>query len=164
MSFLCATGRYFVVVPATDSNDEIVSGEPIVAARMTDKRRRMVEVLWVAAAVAYGLGRAIVVWKTLGDYGVNPWVYGVLDVVSAVPYAIGTARVVTGVIDRDWARVRLWGTIAAVAFLVPDLYIVIVGKSMPWVVYVVLGVWFVGAVYFAVRSVTKKVRANRLPQ
>ena len=151
-------------MPATDSNDEIVSGEPIAVARMTDERRRMVEVLWVVAALAYGLGRAIVVWKTLGDYGVNPWIYGVLDVISTVPYAIGTARVVTGVIDRDWARVRLWGTIAAVAFLVPDLYIVIVGESMPLVVYVVLGVWFIGAVYFAVRSITKKVRANRLPK
>ncbi|MSO38675.1 MAG: hypothetical protein EXQ69_10605, partial [Acidimicrobiia bacterium] len=84
-------------MPATDSNDEIVSGEPIAVARMTDERRRMVEVLWVVAALAYGLGRAIVVWKTLGDYGVNPWIYGVLDVISTVPYAIGTARVVTGV-------------------------------------------------------------------
>lgn len=115
----------------------------------------------MGAVVAYGLGRTIVVWQALGGYGVNPWVYGAIDLVSSVPYGLGTARVVTGVLDRDWARVRRWGTIAALAFVAPDVYIVFAGESMPWPVYVVLGAWCSVAAVFAFRSLRRQVRERK---
>lgn len=124
--------------------------------------RFVLESTWVVGVLAYGLARTFVVWGALGRYGVNPWVYGVIDLVSSVPYAIGTAKVVTGIIDRDWARARKWGLIAVVAFIAPDLYIVIAGHGMPALVYVVLGAWVAVAALLAGRSVALKLRTARV--
>jgi hypothetical protein len=135
--------------------------DPVDVDRTRSRRRRVVESVWVVGVVAYGLARTLVVWQALGDYGVNPWIYGVIDVVSSVPYAIGTARVVTGTIDRDWARVRQWGLIAVGAFFAPDLYIVLAGHGMPRLVYLVLGVWVLGATVLATRGILGKIRTAR---
>jgi hypothetical protein len=124
--------------------------------------RVVLESTWVVGVLAYGLARTFVVWGALAGYGVNPWVYGLIDLVSSVPYAIGTARVVTGTIDRDWARVRKWGLIAAVAFIAPDLYILTAGHAMPAIVYVVLGTWVAAAALLAGRSVALKLRSARV--
>ena len=133
------------------------------AGRSGQTRHRLVlESTWVVGVVAYGLARTLVVWGALGDYGVNPWIYGVIDLVSSVPYAIGTARVVTGVMDRELGPGAPWGLIAVAAFFVPDLYIVVAGHGMPTVVYVVLGVWVLIAAVLAARAVAGKIRTARL--
>ena len=98
-----------------------VSTAPEPAGPANSRLRILLESTWVVGVLAYGLARTFVVWSALGDYGVNPWIYGAIDLISSVPYAIGTARVVTGCLDRDWARVRRWGLIAAVAFIAPNL-------------------------------------------
>ena len=139
-----------------------VSTPPDAAGSVQSHRRVVFESIWVVGVVAYGLARTLVVWTALGDYGVNPWIYGVLDVVSSVPYAIGTARVVTGVMDRDRARVRRWGLIAVAAFFAPDLYIVAAGRGMPTPVYIVLVAWVLVAAVLAARGIAGKIRSGRV--
>jgi len=123
--------------------------------------RIVLEATWVVGVVAYGLARTLVVWGALSDYGVNPWIYGIIDLVSSVPYAIGTARVVTGILDRDWARVRKWGTIAVLTFFAPDVYILLAGHGMPTTVYLVLGAWLLVAIAIAGRGMSCKLRDAR---
>jgi len=123
-------------------------------------RRRIIERLWVVGVVAWGLGRTVIVWETLGGYGVNPWVYGAIDVVSSVPYGLATARVVENLIDRDRVTALRWGVVAAVTFVLPDLYIVIAGRHMPVVVYVVLALLVVLLGTLAARGVVNKARAH----
>lgn len=101
-------------------------------------RRLLFERLWVLLVIAYGAGRAFVVWKALGKYGVNPWLYLALDVTSSWPYAIATARLVTSVIDREFSRARSWGVLAAVTFLIPDLYILAGARHVPTAVYAII--------------------------
>lgn len=100
-------------------------------------KRRLLERLWVIVVILYGAGRAFVVWKALGKYGVNPWLYLALDISSSWPYGVATARVVTSVIDRDFSRARTWGVIAAITFLLPDLYILAAARHVPTEVYVI---------------------------
>ena len=138
-----------------------MSTSPEPAGPANPRLRVVLESTWVVGVLVYGLARTVVVWGALGDYGVNPWIYGAIDLFSSVPYAIGTARVVTGCLDRDWARVRRWGLIAAVAFIAPDLYILAAGHGMPAIVYVVLGTWLLVAALLAGRSVAVKLRAER---
>lgn len=57
---------------------------------------------WVAAIFGYSVLRAVVVWPTLGRYGVNPWMFLFIDVVTAWPYAVGQVRVVQGLRRRNW--------------------------------------------------------------
>jgi len=90
----------------------------LVSLSTTEKER-----LWVGLVVLYGVGKSIVVWHTLGKYGVNALLYFIFDIGAAIPYGIATARVVIYGLARDWPRVRIWGAIALVTHFIPDIYI-----------------------------------------
>ena len=123
--------------------------------------RRLVERLWVILVIAYGAGRAIVVWKALGQYGVNPWIYLALDVTSSWPYAVATARLVTSVIDREFSRAKSWGGLAAITFLIPDLYILAVARDVPTEVYVIIIAIISLLALLAMLSLFIKIRNRR---
>ena len=89
------------------------------------------ERLWVLLVVIYGVGKSIVVWHTLGKYGVNALLYLVFDVGAAIPYGLATARVVIYGLARDWPRVRIWGLIAIITHFIPDIYIFTVLREPP---------------------------------
>ncbi len=130
-------------------------------------KRRLLERLWVGVVIAYGAGRAFVVWKALGKYGVNPWIYLVLDVTSSWPYGVATARLVTSVIDRNFVRARAWGILAAITFLLPDLYILLAARHVPIEVYVIiisivslLALFTAASLYFKIRNGRKARKAK----
>mgnify|MGYP003346397395 FL=1 len=89
------------------------------------------ERIWVLLVVLYGVGKSIVVWQTLGKYGVNALLYFLFDIGAAIPYGIATARVVIYGLARDWPRVRMWGAIAVVTHFIPDVYIFAVLRKPP---------------------------------
>jgi hypothetical protein len=97
-----------------------------VSLSTTEKER-----LWVLLVLIYGVGKSIVVWHTLGQYGVNALLYFIFDIGAAIPYAIATARVVIYGLARDWPRVRIWGAIALVTHFIPDIYIFAVLQEPP---------------------------------
>jgi len=127
------------------------------------QRRRRFEVSWVVTIVLFTVGRLVVAAQTLEDYGLNIWVFGFIDLVTAVPYAIGIARVVEGFIDHRLRSVSTWAMVACASFLAPYLYIFWVGKDVdfPPVVYVVLGILIVVFGGNAVRGIALKVKAAR---
>lgn len=117
--------------------------------------------MWIVGVVAFTLGRFAVAYGTLRKYDLNIWLFGFVDLVTAVPYAVGTARVVTSVIDRRWTAATAWIAVAAASFLAPYLYVAVAGEGMPLIVYVVLGVLVVALGANAVLSTAKKVRDGR---
>ncbi len=125
------------------------------------RRRIVLERVWVAATVGYGMARALLVGATLAQYGVNPWGYLLLDLATSIPLGISTARVVCALVDRDMKKARRWAIIAVVTDFAPDIFIVIVGRHMPPIVYLVLGIVAVVSVTFGVRSILRKVCAAR---
>lgn len=127
------------------------------------QRRRRREIVWVTGVVAYTLVRFLVAYGTLNRYGVNVWIFGLLDVGTAVPYAVATARVVTSLIDRRLRSVSGWAFVASGSFLAPYLYVAFAGgakglDTTVWVVLVLL-VFCLGT--NAVWGIIRKVRAGR---
>lgn len=125
--------------------------------------RRNLTVSWVLGVVAFTLARFFVAQETLGDYDLNIWVFGFIDLITAVPYAIGVAKVVGSLVDRDGRSASWWAVVAGVCFLAPYAYIALAGKdaSLPKSVYVVLGTLVLVFGANAVWSVSRKVRAGR---
>lgn len=97
-----------------------------MALSTTEKER-----LWVGLVLLYGVGKSILVWQTLGKYGVNALLYFIFDIGAAIPYGIATARVVIYGLARDWSRVRIWGALALVTHFIPDVYIFAVIHEPP---------------------------------
>jgi len=92
------------------------------------------ERIWVLLVVLYGFGKSLVVWGALGKYGVNPFIYLIVDIAAAIPYGIATARVVITGIARNWRQVQKWAIVATVTHFIPDIYIFSVIRSAPRII------------------------------
>jgi RsiW-degrading membrane proteinase PrsW (M82 family) len=110
--------------------------------------------------------RALITWPTLGTYGVNPWVFLAIDVVTAPPY--GIAQALTVKILRDRTRpprdALVWGVLVVVMFLAPYIYILAAsGEQMPLIAYVLVGAWAVVFGTLAVLRMRKQIKAPDQP-
>jgi hypothetical protein len=131
--------------------------------RPRSRLRQRLEISWVISIVLFTLARFFVARETLEQYGLNVWIFGFIDLITAVPYAIGTARVVGAIVDRDLAAAGTWAGIAAVSFFAPYGYILWAGQNatFPTTVYVILGVLIAIFGANALWGVYRKVRAAR---
>jgi len=115
---------------------------------------------WIAGVFGYAVLRALIVWPTLGDYGISPLAFLVIDVGTAWPYAYGQVRVVKGARSQDWGQVQLWALITLLSFVAPYAYIAGAGSGdMPllaWIIIAVLMVAFGGASLY---RLLKQIRA-----
>ena len=116
---------------------------------------------WIAGVFAFSVIRALAVWPTLSEYSVSPWLFLVIDVITAWPYAYGQVRIVKDARVGDWRNVQKWAVITFVMFIAPYAYIVGAGSGeMPllaWIIIVLL------VTFFGVASVIRTVRQIRAP-
>lgn len=126
-------------------------------------RRRWLERTWVVTVVVFTLARLLVARATLAERGLNIWVFGVIDLVTAFPYALGTARIVEAVVDRDGHALGRWTLVAGASFIAPYCYIAWAGaeEGFPTQVYVVLGVLIAIFGANAVWTVLRNIRTAR---
>ncbi len=123
--------------------------------------RQKAEKLWLVASVLYGLLRSALVWKFLAKYGVNPWLYLIVEITSSYFYGLGSARVVAAVVDRIWRALRCWIPLALVAYFAPEAYIFVSAGKLPTdVLGVLLGIIGVAAVA-AGFSLVSQIRTAR---
>jgi hypothetical protein len=123
----------------------------------------MLERGWVVGVVLFTIGRFFVAYGALDRYGVNIWMFGFIDIVTAVPYGVSTARVVGALVDHRYQAFTRWAFVAGATFLAPYLYLAWAGRDheMPTIVYVVLALMCVLFGANAIRGMLKKVRERR---
>ena len=134
-----------------------------VDASAPSRLRQVVTVSWVVTIVLFTLARVVVAKETLEDYGLNIWVFAFIDLITAVPYAIGVARVVTSMIDREFAASTRWALVAFASFIAPYLYVAWAGRdaSFPGAVWIALIVLILVFGTNAVVNVRRKVVQGR---
>ena len=99
----------------------------------------------------WSLLRSFIVGRTLHRYGVDPWAYFVVDLSSALPYAMASSKLVDALAQRDGPRTRQFAFASMAAFIAPDVYLVLAADHMPRSAYLlfclvivllaVIGVW-----------------------
>lgn len=133
------------------------------------ERRKILERTWILVGFAYSLFRVFVANVTVRKYGVNIWAFAVVEIGSSFPYSLGTARLVTSLIDHNYRSALRWGTLAAVCFFAPEAFIVARARRcgrrhpgrcprMPREVYGALGILLIVVGSLAVWGVIRKVR------
>lgn len=124
-------------------------------------RRRMLSRTWAIVVVVWSLVRTLIVWAAVGEYGLNPWIYLAIDLVSACIDAFTTPRMVLSFIDNKYKAAVKWAAISLGVFIVPDLYIFYGTRELPtnviFIVCLIIGVTLMAGVL----SVVHKVRAGR---
>ena len=126
-------------------------------------RRRVLELSWVVGVVVFVIIRFVVAYSTLAQYSrTTVVVFGILDIVTAVPYALGTARVVTGLVDRRVGYASRWAMVACASFVAPYVWLAWAGREdFPAIAYIVIGVLALLLGANAAVGVARNVRNQR---
>ena len=132
-----------------------------MTAALPSHRRRILERLWIVGSIAYGGLRIFVADRTVRRYGVNIWGFAAVELSTSWLYGLSTARVAGALIDRRFRGAAQWGAVAAATFLAPEGFIVLTGRDMPAVVYVVIGALLATLGTVAAVSLMRKVRTGR---
>lgn len=115
---------------------------------------------WIGGVVGYSVLRAVIAWSVFSDYGVNPWVFAVIDVGTAIPYAWCIAELPGAIIARQSRRLVAMVSVAIVTFFAPYAYVWLAADGAPTNLrsgLVVLVVCLLGA---AIVGVVCKTRRN----
>jgi hypothetical protein len=122
---------------------------------------------WALGIVAFSAARALVAWPTLGNYGVNPWWFLFIDVVTAPPYGVAQALAVK--ILRDRRRPTRdavpWAVLVAVMFFAPYAFIFVASyvadtpQPMPTIAYIGVVLWMVVFGALALLRMRRQVKA-----
>lgn len=87
---------------------------------------------------AYVVIRAIPIWRGLEDGNVNPWVFLGLDLATAYPYAKSWPRLFRSLTARRMDRFIFWLLVLLGSFVLPYLYVALVGDDVARWVWIVL--------------------------
>ena len=130
--------------------------------KATSTRRRTLERSWVIGVVIFVVVRFLLAYSELHSYPLTVWIFGFIDLVTAVPYALGTARLVTSIVDHAPRAAARWGIVASVSFLAPYIWLAWRGRKgqFPTIVYVVVALLVVCLGANAIISVRRRVRRD----
>ena len=124
-------------------------------------KRKVIVRTWAGIVIGWAVIRTVIVWAAVGDYGLNPWIYLGIDLVSACIDAITTPRMVLAFIDDQYLAAVKWAFISLVAFIIPDLYIFLGTRELPTRIIVIVAIIISLTLTVGVVSVVRKVRAGR---
>ena len=128
---------------------------------MRTKRQIFWERLWASTIVLYTFGATFVVWKALHKYGVNPYLFFVIDLITSWFYGLASARLVVAILHRRWSETQKWGWLSALNFLLPQFYILISAHHVPKDVYIIIFSAIGVMAIFAIVGVISQVRTAR---
>ena len=86
---------------------------------------------WFFLVLAWALIRTIAVKDFFSAYGIHPWIYLVIDLLSSIPYAHYSANLVISYLDKKWDNARINFFLTAIFFYVPDIYIFTAANKIP---------------------------------
>jgi len=125
------------------------------------RRQTFWERLWASTIVLYTFGATFVVWKALHKYGVNPYIFFVVDLITSWFYGLASARLVVALLHKRWSETQKWGWLSALNFMLPQIYILVSARHVPRDVYIIIYSVIGVMVAFAIVGVATQLRAAR---
>ena len=86
---------------------------------------------WIFLVLSWAIIRTILVRDFFSQYGIHPWVYLSIDLLSSIPYAHYSANLVISYLDKEWLSTRKNFLLTAIFFYIPDIYIFTEAKRIP---------------------------------
>lgn len=159
-----ASGRYDRCTQGKVEASSMDDRAPNPSSEARQKRRRTLERSWVVGVVLFGFARFALAYSAFADESrMTVVIFGIIDFVTAVPYALGTARLVTSLVDRKGQAAAGWGAVASGCFMAPYLWMAWAGRTgaLPSIVYWLVAVFVVCLGTNAVLTVRRRVKAER---
>lgn len=125
--------------------------------------RQTLERSWVIGVLIFVAVRFAATYSVMPEDRTTVVVFGLLDIGTAVPYAIGIARLVSSLVDRRPQAAARWGIVASVSFMAPYVWLLWRGREgqFPTMVYVAIALFVVCLGANAIWSVRRRVSDER---
>jgi len=92
---------------------------------------RIAEQTWIWSIVGYAILRFVVAWGAFSDHGADPWIFGLIDIGTAWPYAKAVAVVCKRASRSNWSALPLPAAVAVSTFFAPYAYLWFAAGEMP---------------------------------
>jgi hypothetical protein len=87
--------------------------------------------MWIFLVLAWAVIRTIAVKNLFSSYGINPWIYLSIDLISSLPYAHYSANLVISYLDKRWEKTSQNFLLTSIFFYIPDIYIFTAANRIP---------------------------------
>ena len=128
---------------------------------MRTKRQTFWERIWASTIILYTFVATFIVWKALHKYGVNPYLFFLIDLVTSWFYGLASARLVVAIIHKRWSETQKWGWLAALNFMLPQIYILVSARHVPRDVYLIIYSAISVMIAFAIIGILSQIRTAR---
>ncbi|KAG1648796.1 Bifunctional purine biosynthesis protein PurH [Nymphon striatum] len=91
----------------------------------------LAEQAWIWSIVGYSVLRFVVAWGAFSEHGANIWIFGLIDVGTAWPYAKSVAVVARKAADGNYRALPLPLVVAVATFFAPYAYLWFAAGEMP---------------------------------
>jgi hypothetical protein len=119
------------------------------------------ERFWIVGNLAYSAFRIVLAWRFLANHGLSVWGFALVELISAVPWAISTSRITRALIKHNHRHLLAWCLLATASFLAPDAFVIATTHHVPTWIYVVIACWVSIAGVASVRKVLVSGRERR---
>ena len=85
----------------------------------------------MGAVIAYAVIRALIIWKVFAKYGVNPYAYLIVDVISAYFYAIFSTNLIIQVHKTHYKQGAKYLLLTVLFNFIPDIFILVTATEVP---------------------------------
>lgn len=101
------------------------------AEKTTRSWGKRLELAWIWSIIGYSVLRFVVAWGAFTEHGANIWVFGLIDIGTAWPYAKSVAVLTSRIAAGERRRTLAPAVIAVVTFMAPYLYLWVAARTMP---------------------------------
>jgi len=115
-------------------------------------RQTILARMWVALVMLWAGMRILAVEIWLVGYGINIWWFAVIEVLSSILYGLSSARLARALTIRHRKDAGKWGALTLIGYVMPDTYMLSVGRAMPIATYAIV---ISLAVFFAVIALVR---------
>ena len=109
----------------------------------------------------YALLRIALAEQFLVKYGLNIYVFAVIEFLSTPIYAIGVSRTVRGLVDSRRSTAIRWLMVAILGFVAPDAYVVVAARRVPASLYLAVLAWVVLGTILGIRRLRRQIKLSR---
>ena len=127
---------------------------------MRSKRETFWERVFASTVVIYTFC-AFIVYKELRKYGTNWVIYFIIDLPTSWFYGIAVSRLVGSFVKKRWNQVQKWAWLAAINFVLPQLYILISARKAPHTVYLIIYVVIAVLAMFALGGIISQIKVAK---
>jgi hypothetical protein len=119
------------------------------------------EKLFTSSVLLYTMVATFVVWKTMRKYGVNPYLFFTIDLITSITYGISSARLVVKILEKKIEESWKWAIVSAISFITPQLYILISANHVPRDTYFAIYGIFTALLLFTLFSFSYELKKKR---